>query len=106
MEESGLTTSQLIEQSGLTSGIMAEARLTNIKDADQYALNLRLITDRDLNNRLRETGLPIKLNKISKEDKILNLVQYRRGYRGPPLSIIYIISRSYAEPNSADRLKD
>ena len=47
----------------------------------------------------------LKFNKISKEDKILNLVQYRRGYRGPVLSIIAIISRSYVEPNSADRLK-
>ena len=55
MEETGLTASQIIEQSGLTSGIMAEARLTNIKDADQYALNLRLIEVKDLNDRLRKT---------------------------------------------------
>jgi hypothetical protein len=100
MEETGLTASQIIEQSGLTSGIMAEARLKTIKDVDKYVLDLRLMKDRDLNKELKDTGLPINLRNTSKEDKILNLVQHQRGFRGPPLSIIDIISRSYAEPNS------
>ena len=78
MEETGLTASQIIEQSGLTSGIMAEARLKTIKDVDKYVLDLRLMKDRDLNKDLKDTGLPIKLNKTSKEDKILNLVQHQR----------------------------
>ena len=60
------TSSQPIEQSGLTSGIMAEARLTTIKDVDKYVLDLRLMKEKDLNKDLKDTGLPIKLNKISK----------------------------------------
>ena len=45
------------------------------------------------------------MRTTSKDDKILNLIQYQRGFRGPVLSIIDIISRSYDEPNSADKLK-
>ena len=59
-----------------------------------------------MNDNVRNTSLAINLRDTTKDDKILNLVQYKRGYRGPPLSIIDIISRSYAEPNSTDRLKD
>ena len=43
----------MIEQSGLTSGIMAEARKINVKHIDNYAIELRLIGDKALHDLLR-----------------------------------------------------
>ena len=83
---------------------MAEARKNYMKHIHKYAFDLRLIGDKALNDLLRQTGLPLGLRTTYKDDKILNLIQYERGFRGPVISIKDIMSRAYAEPNAADRL--